>query len=233
MLKYQEYERATAIKNRAMRIEALMKTKRFFLTLEGPEGCGKSTHAKLLYDYFLKNGYKAVHTREPGGTGIAEAIRHILLNPKYKVAPISELLLYEASRYQHTEEVIRPNLRQNKIVLCERYTDATVAYQGYGRGIDLKIISQLNKIATANLVPDLTIYLDIDVEDGLGKAKRKKDFSDGDRIEKESIEFHRKVRNGYLRLARKESKRIKVIRICDDISQTHRKVLKAVMDKMK
>jgi dTMP kinase len=207
--------------------------KHLFITLEGPEGSGKTTHAKLLKDYLVDAGYSVVHTREPGGNPVAEAIRHILLSPDNRVHPITELLLYEAARNQHTQDVIIPALGSDRVVICERYTDATVAYQGYGRGIDLKIVASLNRIATDGIKPDLTIYLDIDADEGLAKARRKDDFVDGDRMEKESVVFHRKVRQGYLKSARRESRRIKVIPVQPDIGSTHRRILSEVIKVLK
>lgn len=204
-----------------------------FITLEGPEGSGKSTQAKLLYEYLIKDGYKAIHTREPGGTGVSEAIRKLLLSPEFKIHPIAELLLYEASRCQHIYDVILPNLRKGHIIVCERYSDATVAYQGYGRGIDLKIIHTLNKIATSNLKPDITIYLDIPSHIGLDRAKKKIDYLSGDRMENESLKFHNKVREGYLKLARTNPRRIKVIEVQPDLNITHAKILKTVLPLIK
>lgn len=203
--------------------------KRLFITLEGPEGSGKTTQAKLLRDYLVAVGYSVVHTREPGGNPVAESIRHILLSPDNRVHPITELLLYEASRSQHTQDVIIPALAADRVVICERYTDATVAYQGYGRGIALKVVATLNKIATAGVKPDLTVYLDIDADEGLQKARRKEDFADGDRMEKECVEFHRKVRQGYLKTARREPRRIKVVTVQPDIKSTHAMILAPVL----
>ncbi len=209
------------------------KKKGIFITFEGPEGSGKSTQAKLIYDFLIKRGYKVIHTREPGGTGVAEAIRQILLNPKYSVSPMTELLLYEASRHQHTQDVITPAIKSGKVVICERYTDATLAYQGYGRGIDLKTIEFLNKMATENLKPDLTLYLDIPSGRGLVKARKKLYYSNGDRIENESMKFHGKVRRGYLKIAKKNPERIKVVKVQSDIDFTNKKILKIIMRKVK
>ena len=135
-----------------------MVKKSFFITFEGSDGCGKTTQSVLLIKKLKNMGYDVVHTREPGGTVVAEALRKILLNPKSKISPLTELLLYESCRAQHTEEIIIPALKLEKIVICERYADATVAYQGFGRGLDIKMVMNLNKIATNNLVPDLTVY---------------------------------------------------------------------------
>jgi len=204
--------------------------KGLFITFEGPEGGGKSTHSALLGQYLQKMGFRVVRTREPGGTIVAEALRKLLLNPQNNIAPITELMLYEASRAQHVQEVLLPALKKGSVVICDRYTDATVAYQGYGRGLDLDTIKELNAIATGNLVPDMTIVLDIPVEKGLIKARElnKDSFTAGDRLERECISFHKKVRQGYLALARKEPSRIKVISTGKDIEETHKNVVAAV-----
>ena len=210
--------------------------KGFFITLDGPDGCGKSTQSKLLVECLKKEGFKVVHTREPGGTSIAENLRKIILNPNFKISPITELMLYEASRAQHTKEIIEPSLRAKKIVVCERYTDATSAYQGYGRGLDLSIVEKLNQIATGGLRPDFTLFLDVPIQEGLKRArKEKKDFSHGkgDRLEQENFGFHQKVRKGYLALAKKEPQRIKLISGNGTIQQIHQKICDEVMKKLK
>lgn len=167
-----------------------------FIVLEGPDRCGKSTQAKLLFNTLLAHGKEVVLTREPGGTDTAEKIRQIVLEPGLDVRPMAELFLYEASRAQHTQEKILPALEAGKIVLCERYTMSTCAYQGYGRGIDLKMIDTLNQIATLGLVPDLTlVFLMSDkyfVERG--------EYLYSDRLEKEDIKFRQQMRKGYLEL---------------------------------
>ena len=151
--------------------------KGLFITFEGGEGCGKSTQSLLLYEMLKKKGYRAVHTREPGGTKVSEAVRRIILDPESRIAPMAELFLYETARVQHIADVILPALKAGKIVVCDRFTDATIAYQGYGRGLDLSIINNLNTIAACGLKPDLTIYIDIPPATGLSRARSiKKNF---------------------------------------------------------
>ncbi|MDR3244048.1 MAG: dTMP kinase [Elusimicrobiota bacterium] len=201
-----------------------MKNKKgIFITVEGGEGAGKSTHSLFLKNYFDKQSFNTILTREPGGTKLAENIRRILLNPKSKVFPLSELFLYEAARVQHIQEIISPALKDKKIVICDRFTDATIAYQGYGRKIDLSIIEKLNEIASFGIKPDLTIYLDISPKFGLKRAKilNKDSYGlSGDRIERESALFHKNVRKGYLEQSKKEPKRIKVVKVKETPEQT-------------
>ena len=167
-----------------------------FIVLEGPDRCGKSTQAKMLYNQLVARGKEVILTREPGGTPTAEKIRQIVLEPGLDVRPMAELLLYEASRAQHTQEKILPALEAGKIVICERYTMSTCAYQGYGRGIDLKIIDTLNQIATLGTVPDLTlVFL---MSDKYFTQRGEYLFSD--RLEQEDISFRQKMRKGYLEM---------------------------------
>lgn len=167
-----------------------------FIVLEGPDRCGKSTQAKLLFNYLLEHGKDVVLTREPGGTPTAEKIRQIVLEPGLDVRPAAELLLYEASRAQHTQEKILPALEAGKVVLCERYTMSTCAYQGYGRGIDLQTIHTLNNIATLGLKPDLTlVFL---MSDKYFTERGEYLFSD--RLEQEDLSFRQKMRTGYKEL---------------------------------
>lgn len=167
-----------------------------FIVLEGPDRCGKSTQAKMLYNQLVARGKEVILTREPGGTPTAEKIRQIVLEPGLDVRPMAELLLYEASRAQHTQEKILPALEAGKIVICERYTMSTCAYQGYGRGIDLKIIDTLNRIATLGTVPDLTlVFL---MSDKYFTQRGEYLFSD--RLEQEDISFRQKMRKGYLEM---------------------------------
>lgn len=208
--------------------------KSFFITFEGCEGSGKSTQSGLLCELLRQKGYKISYTREPGGTKISEAVRRILLDPKNEIAPLAELFLYETARTQHMTEIVRPALASGKIVICDRFTDATLAYQGYGRGLDISVIKELNKIASLGIKPDLTIYLDIEAEKGLKKARSiKKDFSKAcDRLEAEALAFHKRVRKGYLALAKQEPRRIKIIRTRNTIARTHKEVVKAVMNQL-
>lgn len=194
-----------------------MKKTGIFVTLEGVEGSGKTTQIKLLAAWLKKKGRRVVLTREPGGTPFADWIRSLLLNGKTKkITPSMELFLYEVARRDHVSSVIQPAIKKGVIVLCDRFTDATLAYQGYGRGLSLKIIEGFNRIATGGLKPDITFLFDLPVETGLRRAKKRiKKFKKGrpleDRFEQEKIEFHNRVREGYLTLARKEKRRFIVL----------------------
>ncbi|MBX7255285.1 MAG: dTMP kinase [Candidatus Hydrogenedentes bacterium] len=177
-----------------------------FITFEGVEGCGKSTQLALLKDYLESRGCSVDVTREPGGTPIAEAIRGVLLDPVHReMTSVTELLLYAAARAQHVAERIRPALDAGKVVLCDRFADSTTAYQGAGRALSPETIAALHRIATGGVWPDLTIVLDIDPEEGLKRAMARRGL---DRIENESIEFHRRVREGFLALSRSEPERV-------------------------
>ncbi len=188
---------------------------KFFVTFEGIEGCGKSTQSKLLDDYLRSAGYKVLLTREPGGPIISEKIREILLsNEHWKMLPETELLLYMASRAQHTGEWILPALNEGKIVICDRYYDSSIAYQGGGRDLDLNVICEITRFATFGLIPDLTFLIDIPVEIGIKRIKEK----DADRIESEAIAFHRKVRRLFLDVAKQETERYIIINGDDDIT---------------
>ena len=207
----------------------------FLLTLEGPEGSGKSTHSRLLAGYLTQKGIQTYCTREPGSTALGEKMRQLLLSPLYKNMSVrTELLLYEAARAQHVDEIIIPALNKNITVICDRFYDATFAYQGYGRGIDPSIIKHINDFAVNKITPDLTILLDIDVNIGLGKSLHlsKDSFprGEGDRIEQEDIEFHKRVREGYLNLAQKEPERIKVVTVESEISKTQLEIQKHIDD---
>jgi dTMP kinase len=183
--------------------------KGLFITFEGIEGSGKTTQIKRLRNWFIDHGYETVITREPGGTIISEAIRSVLLNPDHDTMVSStELLLYAAARAQHVEELIKPALESGVMVLCDRYSDSTVAYQGYGRGVTRTMLDQLNRFATGGLEPDVTLLFDLDVHEGLQRALRGRL---ADRIEQESVDFHERVRNGYLDLAREFPDRFVVI----------------------
>lgn len=179
----------------------------FFITFEGPEGSGKSTQINLLHRALERRGTPALILREPGSTKTGEAIRNILLSRKFmNLDKESELLLYLAARSQLVREKIEPALDKGWVVLCDRFEDSTIAYQGYGRGFSLKTIEALSRFARGRCLPDLTFLLDLSVEEGFRRRKRATD-----RMESQSLEFHRDVRQGYLELARKNQKRYVVL----------------------
>jgi dTMP kinase len=178
------------------------------ITFEGIEGSGKSTQVELLNDYLLSKGHTVVRTREPGGSLFGEALRKVLLQRDMNIFPLSELLVFMAMRAQHVEQVILPALQERKIVLCDRFVDATYAYQGYGRSIDLGIIETLNRLVTKGIRPNLTILLDVDVETGL---TRKALHATMDRFEKEALSFHQIIKDAYVKLSKEDSKRFFVV----------------------
>lgn len=200
--------------------------KGIFITFEGPEGSGKSTHIKLLAAYLRSKRHRVRLTREPGGSALAAGIRSLLLDGQDGLSPMAELFLYEADRAQHVHEVVLPALRKGETVLCDRYTDSTVAYQGFGRGLDKKTIEALNRIASQSLKPSRTILLDVPVERGLKLAKKKKNKHD--RLERAGLSFHRRVRNGFLALARREPKRFRVVRQQATIGATQEQIRQAL-----
>ncbi len=176
-----------------------------FITLEGVDGVGKTTQALLLKEYLEAKGHEVCHTFEPGGTQLGSQIRKLLLNPDHsELHSMTEILLYAADRAQHVFEVVRPNLEQGKTVICERFVDSSLAYQGYGLGLDMDGIRQVNRWATGNLIPDLTIYFDADPAESLAKTK-------GDRIEQRTLEYYSRVREGFLTMARAEPDRFRII----------------------
>ncbi len=186
-----------------------------FITFEGVEGSGKTTQIRRLRRYLIQKGIPCVVTREPGGCPISEKVRKVLLNPDHsEMDPLVELLLYEAARAQHVRDVIKPNLQKGAVVLCDRFNDASMAYQGWGRGVDLKLVKNLSRVSSRGIRPDLTILLDCPSDMGLERAlqrnRRLKQQREG-RFEMEKAEFHRRVRRGYLAVAKKEPGRVKVI----------------------
>ncbi len=199
-------------------------TKGILITLEGTEGCGKSTQIKLLYDFLRKKGLPVFLTREPGGTAIGDKIRQVLLDAKNKnMTPVCETLLYMASRAQLVAEVIKPKLKEGKIVLCDRWLDATVAYQGYAGGVDVEWIRCLGEFTTQGVKPSISLFLDLPLRAGLKRAISHKK---ADRMERKSFDFHKKVYQGYLRIAKAEPKRFKRIKIKenDSVLEVHEKI---------
>ncbi|HNX00549.1 MAG TPA: dTMP kinase [Candidatus Cloacimonadota bacterium] len=204
--------------------------KGLFITFEGMEGCGKSTQAKLLQDYLLKKKHEVLLTREPGGPRISEEIRALLLNPEYQeMIPVTEVLLYMASRSQHTGEWIIPALKEGKIVISDRYTDSTLAYQGAARKVDFGMIRRLNRFATFATEPDITFLIDVPVKTGLSRIESRV----LDRLEQEDFAFHQKVRKKFLFIAKRNPKRFIVINGKLDIETIHEQICSAVMHKLK
>lgn len=182
-----------------------------FITVEGPEGSGKSTHARRLYEAF-RELVPLVLAREPGGTRVGEAIRAVLLDERLRgMRAEAEMMLFAASRAQFVRELVLPSLEAGTCVLSERFTDASIAYQGYGRGVPVETVRMVNEVATMGLTPDLTLLIDVAPEVGLARARRAKGKEGtpgrGDRLEQEGLEFHRSVREGFLQLAREEPSR--------------------------
>lgn len=196
-----------------------MLKKGLFITFEGADGCGKTTQLNLLAEYLKEKGFDVVITREPGSKGLGERIREILLNYEGDVSSNCEAFLFLADRAQHIDMLVKPAIDAGKIVLCDRHTDSTVAYQGYGRGVDLERIKLLNSLATGGVVPDLTFVFDIDVETSMSRVGQNKD-----RMESAGIDFHEKVRKGYLEIAKSEPERVKVINSKDSIENIFEQV---------
>jgi dTMP kinase len=206
-----------------------------FITLEGVEGSGKTTQAAILGDWLRKDGRRVIVTHEPGGTRAGETIRAIFLDPAVSLDVAAELLLVLADRAQHVREKLRPAIARGETVISDRYSDSTTAYQGYGRGFDLKLLGELNRLASDAMAPDLTIVLDLPVETGLERtrARAKGTGRGSDRFEGERAEFHRKVRAGFLAIAAAEPARVVVIdadhpvaEVSDDIRRTVEEWLK-------
>ena len=194
--------------------------KGLFITLEGCDGCGKSTQLELLAKFLEEKGYDVVVTREPGAKGLGTKLREILLNYDGEVSSNCESFLFLADRAQHIDTLVKPAIENGKIVLCDRHIDSTVAYQGYGRGINLEQINYLNNLATSGLKPDLTLLFDVDTETSMQRVGKNKD-----RMESAGIEFQEKVRHGYLTLAKEEPKRIRIFDSRKTIEQLHQEVL--------
>ncbi|MEQ1885034.1 MAG: dTMP kinase [Bryobacteraceae bacterium] len=199
-----------------------------FLTFEGPEGSGKSTQLRMLAKRLRAAGHDVMETAEPGGTPIGMQIRRVLLDAKnQEISPTAELLLMFAARAQNVDQAILPALSEGKIVLCDRFTDSTLVYQGAGRGLGAEVVYDVDRIACRGLVPDLTLLIDIDVETGLARAHRRNERANETetRIDEQSVEFHRKVRNAYHRLVEDEPQRVKMV----DGSRTEGEVLDDVL----
>lgn len=206
-----------------------------FITFEGGDGTGKTTQLRWLDAYLTSRGQVCSLTREPGGTSLGTHIRQVLLEVgRQRIASPTELFLYLADRAHHVQEVILPALNSGKVVLCDRYTDSTIAYQGYGRGVDLALLRQLNELASRGLTPDLTFLFDCPVEVGLARTARRQlekssSASREDRFEQEKVEFHEKVRRGFLEIARSEPKRVCVLDASHSVQDVSA-AIKAIID---
>ena len=196
-----------------------------FITFEGGEGSGKSVQARALYRRLSQSAIPALLTHEPGSTSCGNKIGRWLKWAEVKdISPLTELLLFNASRAQLVSEIIRPNLKNGMVVICDRYTDSTAAYQSYGRGLDLEVVKVINNAATQGLKPDLTVLLDIPVEEGLARKRVKKQ----DRFEQEDIAFHQRVREGYLKLAANDPQRWLVV----DANQSKAKIREIIWQRI-
>lgn len=196
-----------------------MKKSGHFITFEGIDGCGKTTQLNLLAQYLQSKGFDVLITREPGAVGLGVKLREILLNYDGEVSSNCEAFLFLADRAQHIDTIVRPAIENGTIVLCDRHTDSTVAYQGYGRGVDLGQIEFLNNIATSGLKPDLTYIFDVDIETSQSRVGKNKD-----RMESAGVEFHQRVRDGYLQIAKHEPERVRVIDSKDSIENIFEQV---------
>ena len=207
----------------------------FFLTIEGGEGAGKSSLIEHLSAFFFKKGFDVVTTREPGGAPLGEKVRALLLDSvlQGKIAARAELLLFLAARAQHVEEVIDPALAQGKVVICDRFHDSTIAYQGMGRGLGFKGVEQLCLFASQGLVPDLTLFLDVEPQVGLARAHAAHKGSGPDRIESEEIGFHDCVRRGFLLLAEQYPQRITRLDASQQAADVVRQAIEAVEKKLR
>jgi dTMP kinase len=202
-----------------------------FITLEGPEGSGKSSHMAPLAEALRQAGFDVVVTREPGGTPIGDEIRDTLLNLKNTAMhPTTEILLFQASRSQHVYELILPAIQEGKVVLCDRFADSTMAYQGYGHQTDLKELAQIIHFATGGLQPDLTLLLDVDIEIGL--KRRSSDQESWNRLDAKEKAFHQRVRSGYLEMAHVQPDRWVVVDASQPLEQVQQTLVQLVLDRL-
>lgn len=208
------------------------------ITFEGLDGCGKTTQLQLLGNELAERGIEFIATREPGGTELGWKIRSALLDgAQGSVEPLAELLLYAADRAQHVRQLVLPALTAGQIVLSDRFYDATTVYQGYGRGFDLELVNRLNELAAGGLKPDLTLLFDLDVEVGLNRTHKRGDQAAGagaqpDRLDREPLEFHQRVRRGYLELASREPERFSIIPAAGSIEETYELMMEKVIQEM-
>jgi dTMP kinase len=204
----------------------------YFITLEGPEGSGKTTQIRPLVDWLCGQGYDVEVTREPGGTAIGDQIRDVLHDPRnMAMDATAEILLYSADRAQHVAQCIRPALAAGKVVVGDRYADSTLAYQGYGRGLDLEMLRAITAFATGGLKPDLTLYLDVAPEEGL--ERRRAGGDEWNRLDAETLDFHRRVRAGYMELIAQEPERWAVINAARSVEEVQAQIRSVVQERLK
>lgn len=201
----------------------------YFITFEGPDGSGKTTQIDLLEEYLIGQGHRVLVTREPGGTAIGEAIRDIILDrDNQEMDAITEMLLYAASRAQHVSQLIRPALEAGKIVLCDRFVDSSIAYQGFGRGLGMEIVERANRIALQGILPDLTLFFDIDPEEGLRRGSLRD--RQADRLEMENLDFHRRVYKGFKALCVKYPQRFRNVKAGLTIDEIKSQILNIISE---
>ena len=205
-----------------------------FITFEGIDGSGKSTQLRLLANYLNEAGCEVLLTREPGGTPVGVRLRGALLDAHEEVDPLTELLVFAADRAQHVRRVLRPAIAAGKVIISDRYADATVAYQGAGRGFSPNLISEIVQLATDGLKPDLTVLFDLSVEDSIARTSRRANAKNkGDRLDAEASDFHVRVRNAYLEIARAELDRVKIVETNRPAEETHERVKQIVVPFLK
>jgi dTMP kinase len=205
-----------------------------FVSFEGIEGSGKSTQVALLAQVLRSRGYEIIVTREPGGTPVGQVLRRLLLESSSSpLASSTELLLMLADRAQHVQEIVAPALRVNKIVMSDRFVDSTTAYQGYGRGVELALLAQLNAFACSGCMPALTLVLDLPVSEGLHRVRQRQSGTQGtDRFEAESVAFHERVRIGYLEIARSDPQRVCILDAARPVEMIHQEILAVVQSRL-
>jgi dTMP kinase len=200
-----------------------------FITFEGIDGCGKSTQLRMLTVELRARMLEVVNTREPGGTTLGQKLRAALLDVKEQVDPLAELLVFAADRAQHVRTVLRPALAQDKVIISDRYADATVAYQGSGRGFQPELIQQIVQLATDGLTPDLTLLFDLSIAESAVRTRRRKAAKRSDRLDSEKVEFHERVREAYLEIAKANPNRVRVINAQGSAQETHELVMDIVV----
>jgi dTMP kinase len=200
-----------------------------FITFEGIDGCGKSTQLRLLASELRVRHVDVVTTREPGGTTLGKRLRAALLDVKEQVDPLAELLVFAADRAHHVRTLLRPALAANKIVMSDRYADATVAYQGSGRGFKPELIREIVQLATEGLTPDLTLLFDLSIAESAVRTRRRVAAKNSDRLDSEDVEFHQRVRNGYMEIAKAHAERVRVIDASGSVQQTQKLVMGVVL----